>query len=297
MAQPRISLEQWQALVAVVEAGSHARAAEAMHKTQSTITYAVRQIESLLGVKAFEIHGRKSVLTPTGQLLYRRAKVLLEEAESVETAARRVSAGWEPELRIAMEHVFPNAVMFRTLEHFAAESAHTHIELIESVIEGTTELLARKEVDLAIAGLVPPGFFGEPLLLIRLIAVAHPDHPLHKLGRPLTPEDLRVHRHLVVRESSSARSTKLSLQARQRWTVSHMATSIMAVRAGYGFAWLPEERIREELAAGSLAPLDLREGAERFAQLYLEFADRDAAGPGALRLAELLTQSTRAIPA
>ena len=53
MSQPRISLEQWQVLVAVVETGSHARAAERLNKTQSTITYAVQKIESLLGIKAF----------------------------------------------------------------------------------------------------------------------------------------------------------------------------------------------------------------------------------------------------
>src|SRR5581483_1933761 len=93
--EPRITLEQWHALVAVVDAGSYARAAERLHKTQSTVTYAVQKIESLLGVKAFDIIGRKAVLTSTGQTLYRRARVLLEEAASTEAAARRLSAGWE----------------------------------------------------------------------------------------------------------------------------------------------------------------------------------------------------------
>ncbi|HYC46334.1 MAG TPA: LysR family transcriptional regulator [Burkholderiales bacterium] len=291
MAQPRITLEQWQALVAVVEAGSHAKAAEVLHKTQSTITYAVQKVESLLGVKAFEIRGRKAVLTPTGQLLYRRAKVLLEEAAGVETAARRLSAGWEAELRITVEHVFPNAVMFKCLERFAAESPHTHIELVETVLAGA-ESLARAQVDLAILHAIPSGFFGEPLIRMRFLLVAHPAHPLHQLGRPVTQNDLRANRHLVVRESSSARTTRLTLEATQRWTVSHMATSIMAARSGYGFAWLPEERIREELAAGTLAVLPLREGGERYVQLYLVFADRDVAGPGAVRLAEILRQTT-----
>ncbi len=92
---PRITLEQWEALLAVVDAGSYAKAAERLHKTQSTVTYAVQKIESLLDVKAFDIQGRKAVLTPTGQLLYRRARVLLDEASGLETAARRLSAGWE----------------------------------------------------------------------------------------------------------------------------------------------------------------------------------------------------------
>src|SRR3954471_8417707 len=119
-ATPRITLEQWQALVSVVDAGSYAKAAERLHKTQSTVTYGVQKIESLLGVKAFDIRGRKAVLTATGQLLYRRARVLLEEAADVESAARRVSAGWEAQLGVAMEHVFPYAVMFECLDRFSS---------------------------------------------------------------------------------------------------------------------------------------------------------------------------------
>src|SRR3954468_10712722 len=107
MAQsPRITLDQWEALLAVVEAGSYAKAAERLNKTQSTVTYAVQKIESLLEVKAFDIQGRKAVLTATGQLLYRRARVLLDEASGLEAAARRLSAGWEAEIRVAMEIIF-----------------------------------------------------------------------------------------------------------------------------------------------------------------------------------------------
>ncbi|HEX2824868.1 MAG TPA: LysR family transcriptional regulator [Burkholderiales bacterium] len=293
MAQsPRITLEQWEALVAVVEAGSYAKAAERMNKTQSTVTYGVQKIESLLDVKAFDIVGRKAVLTPTGQLLYRRARVLLEEAGGLETAARRLSAGWEAEIRVAMEHIFPNVVMFECLQRFGEESPHTHIELIESVISGTSEALIQGVADLALTPLVPPGFFGESLLRMRLLPVVNPEHALIKLGRAVTHDDLRKHRQLVVRESGTVRVTRLSVEAAQRWTVSHMATSIQAARMGYGYAWLPEEKIREELAAGALVPLPLRDGRDRYAELYLVYADRDAAGPGVLRLGEIIRETT-----
>ena len=69
MATPRVSLEQWRALVAVVDGGSYSKAADALHKSQSSITYALQQLESDLGVKAVKIEGRKAGLTPTGQLL------------------------------------------------------------------------------------------------------------------------------------------------------------------------------------------------------------------------------------
>ena len=61
--------------------------------------------------------------------------------------------------------------------------------------------------------------------------------------------------------------TPPSMDTAQRWTVTDMATSIQAVRMGYGFAWLPEEKIREELGSNTLKPLPLREGRERYAEL------------------------------
>ena len=81
------------------------------------------------------------------------------------------------------------------------------------------------------------------------------------------------------------------MEAKQRWTVSHLATSIQAARMGYGFAWYPEDAIRDELAQGTLKPLRLREGEVRFAELYLIIAERDDPGPGTLRLAQIIREA------
>lgn len=288
---PRITLEQWRALAAVVDAGGYAQAASRLHKSQSAVTYAVQKIESQLGVKAFEVQGRRAVLTPAGTLLVRRARALLEEAQELERAAGSLSAGWEPEIRLAVELIFPNRVLLPALDAFGKVSPQTRIELIESVMGGTPEALLTGRADLAISPTLPPGFLGEPLITLRFQPVAHPDHPLHRLGRPLTRHDLRNHRHLVVRDSGEKRDPgKLQLDAKQRWVLSHMSTSIQAVAMGYGFAWFPEEKIFDEIAGGRLKRLPLREGGERHATLYLVFADHDYAGPGTLRLAEILRE-------
>ena len=291
VASPRISLDQWLALIAVVDAGGYSQAAQALNKSQSSVTYAVQKLQMLLGVTAFELRGRKAVLTPTGRLLYRRARALIDEARGVETSARALSAGWEAEVRVAAEIIFPAWLLLRCFARFGEESPHARIELIESVLGGTGEALLQGEADLAIAPRVPVGFLGDPLIYLRVIAVAHPEHALHKLGRELTYRDLRSHCQLVVRESGTQRATQaLAVEVARRWTVSHLATSIRAASMGYGFAWYPEEAIREELAAGILKPLPLREGSERFAQLYLVLADRDDPGPGALRLAQIIRE-------
>jgi DNA-binding transcriptional LysR family regulator len=288
---PRITLEQWRALTAVVDAGGYAQAAEALHKSQSAVTYAVQKLESVLGVKVFEIKGRRAMLTATGQLLYRRALSLLAEAGGVEKAARSFSAGWEPEIRLAVEILFPTWLILDCLARFGAEGPDTRIELVESVISGTQEALLEGSVDLAIAAAVPAGFVGDPLMRMRVVLAASPKHPLHKLKGKVTLKDLRAHRQLVVRETGQRRSTRATIEAAQRWTVSNMSTSIIAARAGHGYAWLPEYKIRDELEAGTLKVLQVREGGERFVELYLIFADRDAAGPGTLRLAEIIRES------
>jgi len=291
---PHISLDQWRTLMAVVEAGGYAQAASALHKSQSSVTYAVQKLESLLGVKAFEVKGRKANLTPTGQLLYRRARALIEEAVEVERAAKKLSAGWEAEIRVAAEILFPAWLLFQCLDRFGIESPNTRIELLETVLGGTSEALVQKQVDLAITPRVPPGFPAESLMRLRFIPVAHPNHPLHQLGREITLRDLRKHRHLVVRDSGAKRTaTTYTVDVEQRWTVSNMSSSILAARAGYGFSWYPEEKIREELTAGTLKQLPLRDGAERWAEIYLVFTDPESAGPGTRRLAEIIREQVK----
>jgi len=289
---PHITLEQWRSLIAVVDAGGYAQASESLHKSQSAVTYAVQKIESLLGVKAFEIQGRKAILTPTGQMLYRRALALVDEANDLEQVAHALSAGWEAEIRIAAEILFPSRLLLACLNRFGQESPGTRLELIESVLGGTSDALLKGEADLVISPQLPPGFLGDPLMRIRLRAVAHADHPLHHYDRELTYRDLRAYRHVVVRDSGANRDRRTAtVEVDQRWTVSQVATSIQAVCMGYGFAWLPEEHIREELRSGMLRPLPLREGGAREASLYLILANPDFAGPGVRRLAEIIRES------
>lgn len=293
MAHARVTLDQWNALVAVVEAGSYARAAELLSRSQSSVSYAVQQLQSQLGVLAFELDGRKARLTPTGEQLYQRAKYLIAEAASLESAANGLSLGWEAELRLAVEVIYPNRRLFACLERFEQTAAHTRVEVVESVLGHRSAMLKESAPDLAIFGSVPTGYEGEHLMRTRFVLVAHPGHPLHQLGRALTLRDLRPHRHLVVRETSPDRASEPMVQTPRRWTVGSLASSIEAVRGGHGFAWMPEEMISPELSAGTLAPLPMRRGAERFADLYLVFGDREAAGPAALRLAEILLADAR----
>lgn len=292
MLNPRITLEQWRAFIAVVEAGGYAQAAEQVHKTQSSVSYSVQKVEQLLDLQLFSKQGRKSVLTPAGEMLYRRAKNLMQRAGALEQGAADLRHDWDPELRLAVDIIFPTWVLLQSLKKFGAERQQTRVQVYETVLGGTDEALYERAVDLAISTYIPQGFSGDPLLRLRLIAAAHPQHPLHQLSRPLTLDDLREHRHLVIRDSAAqlTRDSGGWLGADQRWTVSHKATQIAAACRGLGFAWFPEEAIRNELEGGLLKPLPMREGAERFGEAYLIFADADFPTQSAVRMAEILRE-------
>ncbi|MDH5177431.1 MAG: LysR family transcriptional regulator, partial [Gammaproteobacteria bacterium] len=57
MSTPRITLDQWAALVAVVEQGGYAQASRHLHRTQSTVTYTIQKLEEQLDLKVFERRG------------------------------------------------------------------------------------------------------------------------------------------------------------------------------------------------------------------------------------------------
>src|SRR5690606_11165279 len=198
--KPKITLEQWRALQAVVEHGGYAQAAEALHKSQSAITYAIQKLENLLGVEVLRLQGRKAVLTEAGAVLLRRAEALLAEAGQVEDAAALLAQGWEPEIRLAVESIFPRHLLLGALAELSSEIPTTRIEVFEHTLSGTEDALLTRSVDLAVARHVPPGFVGDALLRMPFTAVASPAHPLHQLGRPLGLQDLRQHRQLVVRD-------------------------------------------------------------------------------------------------
>ncbi len=286
---PATTLDQWAVLAAVVDEGGFAAAGEALERSQSAVSYAVQQLQQQLPLPVLEPKGRRAVLTEAGSTLLRRARAVLADVASLEALAANLAQGWEAEVRIAVDAVFPPAALLAALGQFGRVCRTTRLEVVESVLSGTTEALLRREVDLAVVGAVPPGFLGTRLTTVDFSAVAHPAHALHALGRPLTSQDLKLYRQLVVRDSGSRRRLDAGwLGAEERWTVSHLKTSIEMLKSGLGFAWVPRPHIEAELAAGTLLPLPLVEGGTRRLDMHLVYTDRDSAGPATRELARLL---------
>lgn len=289
----KVTLDQWRTLIAVVDAGGYAKAAELLDKSQSTVSYAITQLEQSLNIKVFQLQGRKAVPSPAGEVLYRKAKELLEQAARLEKAAV-ISQQVESQIRIAADLIIPPIKILQCLAIFSQTYPQTRVEIYESVLSGTEDALLHRQVDLAIGGRVPIGFMGEKLTTVTMRGVSSPDHPLQKLGRNIDHDDLRQHRQIIVRDSGQYRRHSEGWQeAEQRWTVSHIKTSLDAIRMGLGYAWLPEAYTQDDIAAGKLQYLPVTVGAVREVPTYITFADKELAGPATRHLAEIFLREIK----
>lgn len=283
---PSVSLEHWRALAAVVDEGGYARAAEKMGKSQSTVSHSIQRLEELLATRVLKIAGRRAILTEVGQVVLRRARYLLQEAADIERVAQTLAGGVEPEVRMAVDTIFPNQILLPALGQFADQYPETRIELIETAVSGAGDLLVSGQAQLAIVPEVPQGWLGSRLIELEMACVASPAHPLHSLKRPVTERDLARHRQLVIRESGGRRESGAGwLSSERRITVGSMGTRIQGLCQGLGFAWCPVLKIGRELNEGLLKPLQLARGGSRFVSLYLVFADEEGAGPATHALA------------
>ncbi|MFZ1642107.1 MAG: LysR family transcriptional regulator [Candidatus Contendobacter sp.] len=289
MAFPRTTLEQWQVLQAIVECGGFAQAAAALHRSQSTVSYAVARLQAQLGVVLLVPEGRRMVLTQAGEALLHDARPLLDATFRLERRARTLQQCWEAEVRLAVDELCPTGPLLDALAAFAARCPATRLHLHEEILSGAEETLVRGEVDLALVARVPPGFLGDGIAEAEFVAVAAPGHPLHQQRAALTATDLASFTQVVVRDSGTHQPRDEGwLGSARRWTVGHPETAVALVGAGLAFGWLPRHRIQDSLDTGGLLPLPLARGATFRRALYLVVADEAGAGPAARELVDSL---------
>lgn len=289
MKAPRVTLDQWRTLQAVVDNGGFAQAADVLHRSQSSVSYTVARMQEQLGVPLLRIDGRKAVLTEAGDVLLRRSRQLVKQASQLEDLAHHMEQGWEAEVRLVVDAAYPNARLVRALTAFMPQSRGCRVRLREEVLSGVEEVIKEGTADLAISALNIPGFLGAEMSTVEFVAVAHPDHPLHRLQRVVTFQDLETQMQVVIRDSGRQQPRDIGwLGAEQRWTVGSLSTAASFVSSGLGFAWLPRHLIERELKDGQLKLLPLEQGGSRNPLFYL-YSNKDTPlGPATQILVELI---------
>jgi DNA-binding transcriptional LysR family regulator len=290
----KVTLDQWRTLQAVVDHGGYAQAAEALHKSQSSISYTVSKLQDQLGMDLLHIDGRKAVLTAAGQSLLLRSRALLDQAIELEQIADNLGRGWEAEVKIAVDAILPKSILINAFKQFLPVSQGCKIVIREEVLSGVSEALLERKVDLAIGPTVPPGFMGEKLMDINLVAVAHPDHALHKLDRKVTTSDLIKYTHVVIKDSGIKQNRDAGwLGSNLRWTVSNFESARAFLSAGLGFSWIPVHEAYELIQANKLKVIELDMEYKKQGTLFLVYANKNISGQATELLASQIKQCTK----
>lgn len=288
----KTSLEQWAVLAAVVDQGGFAQAAVALNRSQSAVSYSIARLQESLDLPLLVVEGRKSVLTPHGQTLLSRARGLLRELDTLEALARGLKQGWESELKLVVDAAFPRARLLEIVALLQISCPSTQLQLADVVLSGAEDAIVQGTADLVVTSRVPAGYLGNWLMDVKFVAVAQANHPLFKLERELTVEDLVHHVQAVVRDSGTHNPRDDGwLGAERRFTVSSLEASLATITAGLAYGWLPEHMLSGLLREGVLRELPLLAGARRNVSLHIVLAQPDLMGPAARAAVEAFHSS------
>lgn len=254
----RLNLDHLLVLDAIDRHGSFAAAAEVLHRVPSALTYNVHKLEQDLAVQLFDRSGHRAILTAAGLELLREGRHLLNAARELEERVKRVAAGVETELRIAVSDLVAWPLLYKTLQAFYVQSFGTRIRLMTEVYGGVWDALVNGRADLVIGapseGPAGGGYVTHVLGTVEFVFAVAPDHPLAEYDEPLQAMDILQYRAVTAADSSrhlAARTSGL-LNGQDVLTVPDMTAKILAQEMGLGVGYLPSQIALREAAAGRL---------------------------------------------
>jgi len=249
-------------LAAVVEAGSFARAADALGLTPSGVSRAIARLEERIGVRLLDRTTRSLNLTDEGRILYANINPLVLGIEDAVTRATDSSVAVHGRLRVNTDAFTSRLLLSPHLRSF-----------LERYPEIALDLIARDQL----GDMVAEGFdialrFGEPpvsslvarkLFDTRIVTVAAPEY-LKQHGRPAKPQELTQHVCIQVRDPATGqpyawefqRGRKLiKVPTAGRLLLTDVGTILGTCLSGVGIAQIKAVGIQELLETGELVDL------------------------------------------
>jgi len=283
-----VSLEQLDAFVTAVEAGSFSAAARRLRKAQSAVSLLVSTLEDDLGVKLFSRATRNPTLTAAGKRLLPEARLLLDRREHLIGVARSFEEHVETRLVVAIDELYPEPSTGALFAAFADRFPHVELELLFPPTKDVVGLVLGGKADLGVMWRqedLPPMLGFHTIGWVPLILVCGRDHPLAQA--PVTWEELKRHRQIMVTKRSDGMEThRLRVAAEVWWVESHWVI-LQILQQGIGWALIPAHILGNSPLASRLATpvLQFDEGAHPVA-LELVWHKQRPAGPAAKWLRE-----------
>jgi DNA-binding transcriptional LysR family regulator len=240
-----LNIDSLRAFLVLSEELHFGRAARRLYMSQPALTKQIRRLETDLGGKLFERTTGKVELTPAGDALRERTKLLVEDAAALESFARKAVQGELGNLRIGFG--------IATISDLLPKAVIAYRKAYPNVLLEMQDMGSRQITDGVVDGSLDIGFVRMPVANPRLessvvlleeiqIAASALQYP-----HPVRLKDLRDDPFVLIARSTSetfqAHALNLCFEAGFRANVVQEAketfTVLNLVRAGLGVSLVP----------------------------------------------------------
>ena len=291
---PRDAINDLQAFLAVAREQSFTKAATKLGVSQSALSHTVRGLEAQLGVRLLTRTTRSVAPTPAGERLLTTMGPLLDEIEAGMAALSEFRDKPAGTIRITTGEHAAHTVLWPALERLLPDYPDIKVEL--DLNNGLTDIVAGRYD----AGVRLGEQVAKDMVAVRIgpdarMAVVGAPSYFASRPRPRTPEDLTSHDCIGLRMQSGGlltwefekgdREVKVRVEGRLVFNSTLMA--LEAAVAGYGLAYLLEDRVQACLADGRLVRV-LADWCPPFSGYHLYYPSRRQPTPAFALLVDAL---------
>ena len=280
------TLKQLQTFMEVARQRSVSKAAKRLFVTQPAVSMQIRQLEEAFGVPLIEPLGRTIQLTHAGEAFLTHAIAAMGELKDLEAHMAEhvgLKKGRIDLAVVSTAKYFIPMLLVRFNKLFQGIDIKLKIDNRENILG----LMARNEADLVVMGRAPANLDCEatPFATNPLAILAAPGHVLvRRKNLPFTI--LGEHRLVVREEGSGTRAAMQRLFAEHQTPLNVVMempsneTIKQAVMAGMGLSFLSLRTVRNELASGHIALVDI-EGLPSMGNWYVTHMRHKKLSPAA----------------
>ena len=292
---PRHDINDLIAFLAVARERSFTRAAARLGVSQSALSHTVRALEERLGVRLLTRTTRSVAPTEAGQRLLDGVGPRLEEIEAELVALGELRDKPAGSIRITSGEHAAETILWPALADFLPRYPDIKVEL--TVDEALTDIVAeRYDAGVRLGEQVAKDMIAVRIAPdFRMIVVGSPSY-FKRRERPKQPQDLTQHACINIRMRTHGniyawefekRGRAIKVRVDGQLVFNSGALRLKAVMAGLGLGYLPEDRVRAQLAKGQLIQV-LDDWCAPFPGYHLYYPSRRQSSPAFALLVQAL---------
>ena len=250
-----MNLRALQYFVKLAELRHFSKAAEACFVSQPTLSTQIRKLEDELGVQLVERSPRKIMLTPVGEEIAERARLVLSDVDQIRAVARRAGDPADGNLRLGLFPTLAPYVLPHVIPTIRKRYPNLRLQLAEEKTEDILKMLQQGELDAALLALpVNDEGMDVEILFEEPFVLALPGG--HSLGEKssITLKDLNGSELLLLDEGHCLRDHALEVCAlagaheRVDFHATSMETLRQMVAADVGITLMPILSVKPPIA-------------------------------------------------